>query len=97
MTFDFSVLTNEWRALLQGLGLTIFIWIVGSALGILLGFIVALAQLFLGAAVRAVLQAYIGLIRGTPFLIQLFVLYYGGPFYGLDLSPMTAGILGLLL
>jgi polar amino acid transport system permease protein len=97
MTFDFSVLTNEWRALLQGLGLTIFIWIVGSALGMLLGLVVALAQLFLGTAVRAVLQAYIGLIRGTPFLIQLFVLYYGGPFYGLDLSPMAAGILGLLL
>ncbi|CAA0087068.1 L-cystine transport system permease protein YecS [Starkeya nomas] len=35
--------------------------------------------------------------RGTPFLIQLFVIYYGGPFFGLDLTPLVAGVAGLAL
>ena len=39
----------------------------------------------------------VAVLRGTPFLIQLFILYYGGPFMGLDLDPLTAGILGLAI
>ena len=37
------------------------------------------------------------LIRGTPFLVQLFVLYYGGPFIGLTLDAIPAGLLGLTI
>ena len=97
MSFDLSILTSQWQPLLQGLLLTLLIWTVSSLLGVILGFAVALAQLFLGQMVRAALQGYIWLIRGTPFLIQLFIIYYGGPFFGLDLSPLMAGILGLML
>ncbi len=41
------------------------------------------------------IQAYIEVIRGTPFLVQLFVLYYGGPLLGLRLDALPAGLLGL--
>lgn len=97
MSFDLSILTSEWKSLLEGLLLTLLIWTASSLLGVVLGFAVALAQLFLGRTIGAVLQGYVWLIRGTPFLIQLFIVYYGGPFFGLDLSPFTAGILGLML
>jgi polar amino acid transport system permease protein len=41
------------------------------------------------------LRAGIEVVRGTPFLVQLFFLYYGGPSIGLQLEPVSAGILGL--
>jgi polar amino acid transport system permease protein len=47
--------------------------------------------------VRWIIAAYIEIIRGTPFLVQLFVLYYGGPFLGLKLDAMPAGLLGLTI
>src|SRR3546814_16062021 len=45
--------------------------------------------------VRALLRIYIEVLRTTPFLIQLFVLYYGGPSVGIELSAMTAGVVAL--
>lgn len=42
-------------------------------------------------------MVYLTVFRGTPFLIQLFILYYGGPAFGLVLDPIPAGIIGLTL
>jgi polar amino acid transport system permease protein len=44
---------------------------------------------------RWLLRAYVEIFRGTPFLMQLFILYAGGPFIGLKLSATAAGIVGL--
>lgn len=40
-------------------------------------------------------RAYVSIFRGTPALIQLFIIYFGGPQIGLNLEPMAAGVLGL--
>jgi len=45
--------------------------------------------------VRALATAYVELIRGTPLLIQLFLIFYGLPHVGIRFSPMLAAILGL--
>jgi polar amino acid transport system permease protein len=37
----------------------------------------------------------IAMLRGTPFLIQIFLVYYGGPFIGLSLDPIPAGLIGI--
>ena len=47
------------------------------------------------AALKAVLRVYVEILRGTPFLMQLFILYAGGPSIGLKLSATTAGVVGL--
>lgn len=78
-----------------GLLYTLGLWAAGSAAALLLGFLVVTLWHFGGPAVRAPIAAAVGVVRGTPFLIQLFLLYYGGPFIGLDLDPMPAGLLGL--
>ena len=57
----------------------------------------ALARRFGPAWVDRPLWAIVEVIRGTPFLVQMFLLYYGGPFIGLDLEPTTAGLLGLTI
>ncbi|HSI39940.1 MAG TPA: amino acid ABC transporter permease [Xanthobacteraceae bacterium] len=95
MRFDITVLTSQWPELLHGMGLTVLIWFAAVALGLVIGLAVAVVLLLGNRWLAAPLVAYVAVMRGTPFLIQLFVLYYGGPYFGLDLSPLTAGILGL--
>jgi polar amino acid transport system permease protein len=64
-------------------------------LGLFLGMLIAVAQLFGNQLVRTPLRMFIEIIRSTPFLVQLFLVYYGGPSFGLRLDPIPAGILGL--
>ncbi len=82
-------------SLISGFAVTVLCWGVGSALGLALGFVVALASEVRFAPLRWLLRIYIEIFRGTPFLMQLFILYNGGPFIGLKLAATTAGILGL--
>jgi polar amino acid transport system permease protein len=84
-------------ALLRGFGVTVLCWIVGSLGGIVLGFAIACLYQWTRRPVRWLLQAYIEVIRGTPFMIQLFILYYGGPHFGLVLDPVPAGILSFII
>ena len=93
MTFD--ILWRYAPALLSGFGVTILCWGAGSAIGLVVGFAIALLYRLRVAPLRWLLRAYIEVIRGTPFLVQLFLLYSGGPFIGLRLEATTAGILGL--
>ena len=82
-------------ALLQGFAMTVFCWAMGAVLSMALGLVIALIQRYSPRWVGWIVQVYIEVIRGTPFLVQLFVLYYGGPLIGLRLDALPAGILGL--
>ena len=64
-------------------------------LGLCLGFIAALSSLSRLALVRWPARAYVSVFRGTPALIQLFLLYFGGLQLGMEMTPITAGIIGL--
>lgn len=70
-----------------------------SALALLLGFVVAgllvIARLSNISVLRFLSGAYVSVFRGTPCLVQLFVLYFGGPQIGLELEPYSAGVIGL--
>ncbi len=84
-------------ALLHGFGVTVLCWIAGSLGGLVLGFAIACLYHWSGKWVRHALQVYIDAVRGSPFMIQLFILYYGGPYFGLTLDPVPAGILGFIV
>ncbi|MBO0344014.1 amino acid ABC transporter permease [Roseibium limicola] len=84
-------------ALLSGFGVTILCWLVGSIGGLVLGFLLACLYRFGPKALGWLIYIYVEIIRGTPFMIQLFILYYGGPYVGLVLSPMQAGILSFII
>jgi polar amino acid transport system permease protein len=94
---DWSIFQQYGPMLLRGFGLTILCWLLGTLFGMALGLIIALIQRYAPRPVGWIMQAYIEVIRGTPFLVQLFVLYYGGPLVGLRLDALPAGILGLTL
>jgi len=87
-----------WRylpSLISGFGVTIGCWSVGGALGMILGFAIALLNRLPLPPLQWALRVFIEVFRGTPFLMQLFLLYSGGPYIGLRLSATEAGILGL--
>lgn len=77
---------------------TLGISVLSFALAVLLGLAVVLARLHGPRPLRWAALAYVELLRGTPILVQMLLLYYGlGQIEGLRLSATTAGILGLAL
>jgi polar amino acid transport system permease protein len=95
MRFDFALVASRLPQIFHALGVTLAVWIVSLAGSAALGFLVALARRFGPRWLDVALGAYVELFRGTPFLIQLFLLYFGGPYVGLSLDAIPAGILGL--
>ncbi len=94
---DFSIFLQYGPALLRGFGVTVLCWLAGTVFGMALGLVIALIQRYGPRWLGWIIQIYIEVIRGTPFLVQLFVLYYGGPLIGLRLDALPAGLLGLTI
>ena len=95
MSFDFALLAGYLPAIARGLALTLMIWVVCCTIGLLLGFVIAALRRYGPAPVNWILFVPVEIIRGTPFLVQVFLLYFGGPFIGLSLDNIPAGILAL--
>jgi polar amino acid transport system substrate-binding protein len=78
----------------KGAGVTLIVSLVAMALAVPLGLMLALARMYGGGPVRFLAHAYVELFRGTPVLLQLYILYYGiAPV--VHLSALAAAILGL--
>lgn len=95
MNVDFGLIVASAPDILRGVGVTLLIWIACVVLGLALGFLVAVTRSYGGRVTNAVLFVPVEVIRGTPFLVQVFLLYYGGPFIGLSLDNLPAGIIAL--
>jgi len=81
--------------LLRGAITTIELSVLGMAVAIVVGLVIVLARLYGPPPLPWLAQAYVELIRGTPLLIQLFLIYYGLPEIGIRLNAFLAGIVGL--
>jgi len=81
--------------LLDGLSVTFLLTIVALTVGFVLGLSLALGRVYGNKVISSVCVVYIEIIRGTPLLVQLFILYYGLPSIGILLSPLSAALLGL--
>ncbi|MBI5418385.1 ABC transporter permease subunit [Candidatus Poribacteria bacterium] len=86
---------NFFPALLKGAAITIAISVVAMCLAISFGLILSISKLYGNKFVKIIASSYIEIYRGTPLLIQLYILYYGLPNIGITLNPITAAILGL--
>lgn len=96
-----ELLSLLWNSLgpiaLAGLLGTIPLSLASFALGIAIAFGVALMRLSRHAVLRGIGRAYVSVIRGTPLLVQLFVIFYGLPSLGLTVPPWPSAILALAL
>lgn len=81
--------------LLQGAPMTLAISVLGMALAIGLGLMLALVNLYAPQPFAWLARAYVELFRGTPLLIQLYLIFYGLPNIGIRLSPLVAAVVGL--
>ena len=94
MNLDFSVIFKYLPYLLQGAGLTIELAVLGIAFGIIIGLVAALMKIS-HTPLRYIANFYIWLIRGTPLLVQLFLIYFGLPQLGITLDAFPSSVLGL--
>ncbi|MEC0266375.1 amino acid ABC transporter permease [Paenibacillus anseongense] len=83
--------------LLKGAYYTLLITMVSMFFGFILALIVAFARLKGNIVVRNIAMFYVSVFRGTPILVQIFIIYYGLPDYGIRLGPLTAAFLSLSL
>ncbi|BBQ87634.1 amino acid ABC transporter permease [Raoultella ornithinolytica] len=83
--------------LYAGLVFTIPITLISFSLGLLLGFIVALIRLYGPASLKSVVRFYVWIIRGTPLLVQLFLIFYALPSVGITLDAFPAAVIGFTL
>ena len=81
--------------LLQGVPMTLALSVLGMALAMALGLCLALINLYGPRPLSWLARAYIELFRGTPLLIQLYLIYYGLPTIGIRFSPLWAAVIGL--
>ena len=81
--------------LLKGAYYTLFITLVSMFFGLIIGLLVAVARLKGNRPLRYIAQAYVSVIRGTPTLVQIFIIYFGLVDYGIQLDPLPAACLAL--
>ncbi|HBO4656668.1 TPA: amino acid ABC transporter permease [Pseudomonas aeruginosa] len=92
-----ELLGMAWPFLLQGAMYIVLFAAVSMVLGLILGFSVAVVRVTKVPVVSQIAAVYVSAFRGTPLLVQIFVLYYGLPSVGIEFTPVTAGILALTL
>lgn len=98
MNFEWSVILNSMPELLQGAKLTIYITVVGLVGGILVGILFGIMRAYGNALIRAIATTYIGLVRGTPIVVQVMFIYFALPMLiNLRVDPMTAAITAIVV
>ena len=92
-----ALLTEAAPVMLRGAGYTVIFALASMLGGLLIGFPVAVLRILPTRLLRWPATVYVSLFRGTPLLVQMFVIYYGLPSVGIEFTPVTAGILALSL
>ena len=93
--FDSALILAKLPDILSALSVTIGVWLASLVGAVALGFAVAVGRRYGPRWLNGLLLAYVELFRGTPFLVQLFLLYFGGPYAGLSLDALPAGLMAL--
>lgn len=95
---DMALLDRLMPALMQGLTMTMKIFVIAIIAGFILGLVVALMRLSKIWIVKSIASVYVTVIRGTPMIVQLFFIYFGiNSLDAISLDNVTAGILTLTL
>ncbi|MCA1493460.1 amino acid ABC transporter permease [Ensifer sp. NBAIM29] len=95
--FEFGWLFQYYPQIVKGIAITIELIAVGAVAGILLGIVCAWVRALGPAWLKPVVAGYVELIRNTPFLIQLFFIFFGLPSLGLQLNELQAANLAMVV
>ena len=97
MTDLIALLREAAPVMLTGAGYTLLFAVASMIGGLVIGLPVALMRISPWAALRLPSSLYVSAMRGTPLLVQIFVIYYGLPSVGIEFTPVAAGVLALSL
>ncbi len=97
MSFDFGAVLAEWPLLLRGLAWTVGLTLVAVPSGLLIATLGAWARACGPTALRRLVGGYVELLRNTPFIVQLFFIFFGLPSMGVKLSPEAASLIAMTL
>jgi polar amino acid transport system permease protein len=92
-----NIIVKHWPVLLEGLGVTLQMTFLAVVMGFVIGIFLALIRVYGPKLFSVIVMVFIEIIRGTPLLVQLFILYFGLPPYGINLTPFTAAIIGFTI
>ncbi|HEX7867728.1 MAG TPA: amino acid ABC transporter permease, partial [Variovorax sp.] len=95
--FDFGAVLSEWPLLLRGVAWTVGLTAVGTVLGMIVGTFCAWARADGPKWLRAIVGTYVELIRNTPFIVQLFFIFFGLPAAGVKLTPEVASVIAMVM
>ena len=97
VAFDFSAVLAEWPLLAKGVGVTLVLTAISASAGVTLGVACAWARLHGPGWLRRIVAAYVELIRNTPFIVQLFFIFFGLPGIGVKLTADVASVLAMVI
>jgi len=92
-----SLLRDALPLMLKGAGWTLLLAVASIFFGAIIGTLLAITRLAKVPGLSQFAALYVSCMRGTPLLVQLFVIYFGLPSIGIQFDPISAGILGLSL
>jgi polar amino acid transport system permease protein len=86
-----------WESILDGVWITLLLSGVAMVGGLLIGVLCAAARTYGPAWLRRIVGAYVEIIRNTPLLVQLFLIFFGLPSFGVRLDGLTAAMIALVI
>jgi polar amino acid transport system permease protein len=97
ITLDFPAVLSQWPMLAKGVAWTLGLTAVSAVIGVAVGIACAWARSHGPAWLRVPAGAYVELVRNTPFIVQLFFVFFGLPVAGVRLSPEVASIIAMVV
>src|SRR5438046_10618564 len=95
MIWDNSFALSVLPIIAQGLAITVLITITGIAIAMCIGLVLAIMRRARAKWISLPAEAFVEFVRATPLLVQLFFLYFGLPVFGISLSALVTGIIGI--
>ena len=92
---DFSLVTKFIPFMLKATAVTLELSVVSILIGLILGLFIALMKISSIKVLSLIADFYLWIIRGTPMLVQLFIVYFGLPQVGIELSPFVSSVIAL--
>ncbi|MEK3952103.1 MAG: amino acid ABC transporter permease [Psychrobacillus psychrotolerans] len=94
---DVTIIIDSLPSLLKATLMTILLAAISIIIALVLGFFAAIVRILKVRILNGIATAYVSIIRGTPLLVQIFVIYYGLPQIGISLDPISSGVVALSL
>jgi polar amino acid transport system permease protein len=94
---DFLAILSQWPLLLKGVAWTLALTTISATIGVVVGVACAWSRASGPTWLKWVVGTYVELIRNTPFIVQLFFIYFGLPAAGVKLSAETASVIAMVV